>query len=87
MTHFDSFEDGQSHQYSNGQVNHFDAKELVANERERVANAAHQAIQDDFTNKLMEHKKAQTGNDFRLFGHTMASYEQLSNHVKHNQCV
>ena len=35
----------------------------------------------------MEHKKAQTGNDFRLFGHTMASYEQLSNHVKHNQCV
>ena len=35
----------------------------------------------------MDYKKHQTGQEFRLFGHTMVSYDQLETHVKHNQCV
>ena len=42
---------------------------------------------EDFGHKLMDYKREQTGQEYRLFGRTMASYDQLSQNVKHNQCV
>lgn len=45
------------------------------------------AIEKDFASKLIDYKTKQSGHEFRLFGHTMVSYDQLKVHVKHNQCV
>ena len=36
----------------------------------------HEGIkEEEFSHKLMDYKKKQTGHEFRLFGHTMASYD------------
>ena len=49
--------------------------ELVEREKERVMEHQKEAIKADFTKKMIEYKKQQTGNEYRLFGQTMVSLE------------
>jgi hypothetical protein len=44
-------------------------------------------IEDDFAHKLIDYKTKTMGEEYRLFGKTMVSYEQLIGNVKHDQCV
>ena len=46
-----------------------------------------EAIKADFTKKMIEYKKQQTGNEYRLFGQTMVSLEQLHYNVKEDTCM
>ena len=55
------------------------------------ATAAHQLKQDrgekieeDFAHKLIDYKTKSMGSEYRLFGHTMVSFEQLTGSVKHD---
>ena len=61
--------------------------ELVEREKERVMEHQKEAIKADFTKKMIEYKKQQTGNEYRLFGQTMVSLEQLHFHVKEDTCM
>ena len=61
--------------------------ELQAEKVEEYLMHEHHDDHDEFSHKLMDYKRKQTGQEYRLFGRTMASYDQLSQHVKHNQCV
>lgn len=60
------------------------AHEVLAGRHHKHHEEEHHAIEADFASKLIDYKTKQSGQEFRLFGHTMASYEQLMTHVKHN---
>ena len=45
------------------------------------------SIEEDFAQKLVDYKTSQSGNEYRLFGHTMVTYDQLSENVNSHQCV
>ena len=44
-------------------------------------------IEQDFTDKLINYKTETMGAEYRLFGKTMVSFDQLTTNVKHDQCV
>lgn len=66
---------------------HRPATEVLAEHQKAKTEEVHKAIEEDFAKKLMQHKQKQTGHEFRLFGHTMVSYDQLMVNVKQDQCV
>lgn len=84
--HYSSHLPEDDHHYHQ-ESRHAPAHEILKHERARQAEEVHQAIEHDFVDKLMDYKQKKTGQEFRLFGHTMVSYEQLQVHVKENQCV
>ena len=63
------------------------AHEILADRHVKHQQDEKHAIEADFAHKMIDYKTKQSGHEFRLFGKTMVSYEQLMPHVKHNQCV
>ncbi len=86
--HYKKYHDKHHHKdHHYEKEHHIDALEALARHHDKEVEIAHKAIEDDFAHKLMDFKQSQTGHEFRLFGHTMVSYDQLQYNVKHNQCV
>ena len=45
------------------------------------------SIEEDFAKKLINYKTSQSGHEYRLFGHTMVTFEQLSENINEDTCV
>mmetsp|Transcript_23665 Transcript_23665/g.29304 ORF Transcript_23665/g.29304 Transcript_23665/m.29304 type:complete len:202 (+) Transcript_23665:115-720(+) len=51
------------------------AHDVLADRHRMEQEMAAMAIEEDFASKLIDYKTKQTGHEFRLFGHTMVSYD------------
>ena len=51
------------------------AHEILAERLEEHLKDEKHAIEADFADKMINYKTKQSGHEFRLFGHTMVSYD------------
>lgn len=73
--HYVHQDDGHHHEHHHDKEYVTSAKEALAHHQAKHVEELHEAIEQDFTHKLMDYKKKQTGHEYRLFGHTMVSYD------------